>query len=185
MRESAMSMTVGTPEDGIIKGFLTIGGKKMYIIKERSVYLVRLADDIDPGRTNPNIQATHQKISSEGDESEFVGRILLTARELFEGKFLEGIDHERALEQCVQIFQDVSEMREEVTSIRAAMEATETEISPPRARQFQQSLMRPRVRGRFLKRRIMQAGASTRYALKHTDCMDRMRNDYLTAFLTM
>jgi hypothetical protein len=128
MRESAMSMTVGTPEDGVIKGFLTIGGKKMYIIKERSVYLVRLADDIDPGRTNPNIQATHQKISSEGDESDFVGRILLTARELFEGKFLEGIDHERALEQCVQIFQDVSEMREEVTSIRAAMEATETEI---------------------------------------------------------
>jgi hypothetical protein len=130
MRESAMSMTVGTPEDGVIKGFLTIGGKnkKMYVIKEHSVYLVRFADDIDPDRTNPSIQPTHQKISSEGDESKLVGRILLTARELFRAKSIEGIDHERALEQCVQIFQDVAEMSEEVKSIRAALEATEAEI---------------------------------------------------------
>jgi hypothetical protein len=148
MRDSAMSMEVGTPEDGVIKGSLTIGGKKLYIIKERSVYLVRFADDIDPERTNPNIQPTHQKISSEGDESELVGRILLTARDLFEGKHLEGIDPERALEQCVQIFQDVAEMSEEVESIRAAMEETEIAIqstkgalpailnAPARARAF-------------------------------------------------
>ncbi len=47
IRDSAGSFTIGDDSDGAIKSFVTIGGR-LYVIKEKSIYALALADDIDP-----------------------------------------------------------------------------------------------------------------------------------------
>jgi hypothetical protein len=79
-------MSVGD-KDEAIRGFLKVDGR-LHLLKERSIYEIKLADDIDPDRTNINIPNTQQKVLHYGTESEFIGRTLITAQELFKENYL-------------------------------------------------------------------------------------------------
>ena len=88
LRESAISMEVGDANDrSAITGMMPIGGL-LHIIKENGIYECKLADHIDPERTNPNVPNVQQKILSIGSSSDLTARTLLTAKSLFEPKFL-------------------------------------------------------------------------------------------------
>ncbi len=81
-------MEVGDATDkSAITGMVPIAGI-LHIIKGDGIYVCRLADDIDPKRTNPNVPNVQQKILSIGSNSELTARTLLTAKRLFEPKFL-------------------------------------------------------------------------------------------------
>ena len=83
MRDRGGRVDIGTSEDGAIIEMLTIGGR-ILVIKERSVYEMRMADDIDPNRENPNIPPSSQRlIVSLGTEAEMFSRTFLTAKRLF------------------------------------------------------------------------------------------------------
>jgi hypothetical protein len=88
-RDSAFFGTVGTEDEGVIREFLNVGSS-LLMIKDRAIYKSRLADQIDPGRTNINVPHTQQKLYSVGSSSEIVGRILLTAKYLFQHGMLDG-----------------------------------------------------------------------------------------------
>jgi len=117
-------MQVGLPEEGAIKEMIPIGDT-LYLVKERAIYAIKLADRIDPKRTNINIPNVQQKFSSEGSDSDLVCRILLTGRELFNKSYLSPeYDCERGLSLCVRLLQDVLSMNDAVTSLcRAEDEA--------------------------------------------------------------
>ena len=116
-------MKIGSPEDGDVKGMLPLG-KSMYIIKERAIYSVLLADAIDPGRTNPDIPHTQQRVLGYGSESQLVGRTLLTAKELFNESFLpKSFDRERALIVVLEALKDLADMMEMASEYRAAEQA--------------------------------------------------------------
>lgn len=66
-----------------VKEFLSTGDD-LYVIKESSVFRVQLADDIDPGRTNPGIPNLSQQVLTAGYNSEIVAKVLLTAKYLFD-----------------------------------------------------------------------------------------------------
>lgn len=85
-RDAAAGMSIGD-EDEPITGFVTFL-KRMLIVKAKSIYEVKLADQIDPGRTNINVPNTNQKVLDYGSETTFVGRTLLTAQELFKDRYL-------------------------------------------------------------------------------------------------
>jgi hypothetical protein len=97
-RESAAFMNVGSPDDLSPITAMIVIGKKMHVVKASSKYEVRLADDIDPGRTNPSIPNTQQKVLSIGSDAEVVGRILLTANALMKKYYLPNIDCDEALQ---------------------------------------------------------------------------------------
>jgi len=83
-REAAITMKVGDDEDASsIKDFLSTENA-LYTIKDKGVYKTQLADDIDPGRTNPDIPNLSQKVLPAGNDNEIVARILLTAKCLFD-----------------------------------------------------------------------------------------------------
>jgi hypothetical protein len=86
LRESALSMEVGEP-DGPITGFVKIDDR-LHIVTIRAIYRIMLADEIDPGRTNPNVPNAQQKVLDHGSESEMVGKTLLTAKQLFDSGVL-------------------------------------------------------------------------------------------------
>jgi hypothetical protein len=71
-----MVKIAGDPEEGAVREMIGIGGK-VYAIKERAIYSFTLADNIDPGRTNPAIPNVQQRAYDTGlfSSAEFEGRL--------------------------------------------------------------------------------------------------------------
>jgi hypothetical protein len=103
-------------------------GKKMHVVKASSIYEVRLADDIDPGRTNPSIPNTQQKVLSIGSDAEVVGRILLTASALFKKNYLPNIDCDEALRVSFEALQDIVAMGEIAETLRQEEQASADDL---------------------------------------------------------
>jgi hypothetical protein len=53
-RDSGKSMEVGTPEEGAITEMISLRNT-LFIVKKRAIYTVKLADQIDPARSNPTL----------------------------------------------------------------------------------------------------------------------------------
>src|SRR6267154_5600200 len=98
-RDSAGSFSLNADGDGTpIREMFSLNDT-LLIITERAIYEVKVADQIDPERQNPNIPHNVQRrILELGTDSELVGRTLLTARNLFRSEYLsESIDVKQAL----------------------------------------------------------------------------------------
>src|SRR5690349_12364125 len=86
LRDSGKSMDIGTDgDDSAITDVISID-RTMYLVKERGLYTVRLADEIDPERTNLGIPDIQQRVLSVGSINPMVARTLLTADTLFDQK---------------------------------------------------------------------------------------------------
>ena len=106
-RDSAISGTIGVAGDGAIKEFLNVGHSLLMIMDE-AIYKFELADRIDPERTNIAVPNTQQKLYSVGYSSEIVGRILLTAKYLFEKGMLDGrFDKALLMSASLQFFDEI------------------------------------------------------------------------------
>lgn len=118
-REAAITLIVGDEEDSSpIRDFLSTANA-LYTVKENGVYKVQLADDIDPGRTNPNVPNLSQKVLSAGHNNEIVGRILLTAKCLFDEKNATVSPFVGALfEQCIDLTRHALEMHEIISALK-------------------------------------------------------------------
>ncbi|MCR6732599.1 MAG: hypothetical protein NVV83_00135 [Afipia sp.] len=128
IRESAMSMSVGTPDDQTpITEMIGLGGI-LYIIKEGGVYATQLADKIDPQRTNASVPNVQQRILSIGSSSELVGKTLLTARELLNPTFLPaGFDKEAGLTLALSALKDLAAMQDMAVNIEEAQKKAEVQ----------------------------------------------------------
>lgn len=82
-RDAAITLQIGGDDKSQIMEFLSTT-EGLYVIKETSVFKIQLADDIDPGRTNPNIPNLSQQVLSAGHSNEIVAQVLLTAKYLFD-----------------------------------------------------------------------------------------------------
>ncbi len=82
-RDAAITLYIGGDDKSAVEEVLSTGDD-LYVIKESGVFKIQLADNIDPGRTNPNIPNLTQQVLTEGCNSEVVARILLTAKTLFD-----------------------------------------------------------------------------------------------------
>jgi hypothetical protein len=81
-------MEVGTPSDqSAVTGMVKIAGG-LHIVTGKAIYRIRLADEIDPERTNSNVPNSQQKVLSQGSESSLICKTLLTAKELFNASYL-------------------------------------------------------------------------------------------------
>lgn len=112
LREGGGSMNINTPDDqSAITGMLSIGDT-LLVVKQRGVYQIKMADQIDPERTNPQVPNTVQRLSQFGSDEEFIGKVLLTAHGLFSKKhILSNIDCDTAMVHIVEITKNVAEMR--------------------------------------------------------------------------
>lgn len=109
-RDSAGSMTIGSPEEGKIDDFVQFKDR-LLIVKEKAVYEVILADMVDPDRTNPGIPNAQQRVLNIGAESPILGRTLLTAKSLFRGAYLKDIDCDLALVRSLAAAKDAAAMQ--------------------------------------------------------------------------
>jgi hypothetical protein len=106
-RDSAFSGTVGVDGEGNVKEFFNVG-HTLLMIKEDAIYKFQLADQVDPARTNIDIPHVQQKLYSVGSSSEVVGRILMTAKYLFEKGMLDArFDKPMLLSAVLAFFDEV------------------------------------------------------------------------------
>lgn len=113
-----MSMKVGTPEDGEIQQMLALSDR-MLIILARAIYVMQLADNIDPDRTNISIPNTKQKLLGRGADDPLVAKTLLTAQNLFKEVHLgKNFDEKRGLALALELLKDVATMADMLGAIK-------------------------------------------------------------------
>lgn len=135
-RESGGTTQVGDNLDGAIVEMTEVNGR-LFVIKERSIYEMITADDIDPERTNISIPNYIPKLVIDlGSESEMVSRTFLTAKNLFKTEYIETIiDFGKVQKLSVEIVQELSILDKE---IREYLEQEKIEISHFEERQKQE-----------------------------------------------
>src|SRR6266581_1362999 len=120
LRDSGGSMDIGTKAEGAITDLISTA-EALYIVKERSVYAVQTADQIDPGRTNPVIPNTQQRVLAIGSESPIVVRTLLTGQTLFKKTMLgKEFDEQSAIGLALGLLKDLAAMDDVRSSLEEA-----------------------------------------------------------------
>lgn len=116
LRDSAVSMRIDSPDDqsGIVATFEI--DSRLCMVTGRGVYAVQLADQTDPGRTNPAIRNTMQRLLAIGADDVIVSRILLTAEHLCKAAYLgHAFAEKRAISLAWQQTKTVATMAKMVT----------------------------------------------------------------------
>src|SRR5260221_4275598 len=125
LRDSAGSMTIGNDADGPITELISLGDA-LLVVKARSIYAVKLADQIDPERINSAVPNTHQMVLRIGADDSTVARTLLTAHTLFKKSFLgNSFDEVTALASVFDLVKDFAAM----TEMQGHLEDAESEIA--------------------------------------------------------
>lgn len=111
VRNSALSITLPADTGGIAD-MGEINGA-LHMIGGSAIYRVRLADEIDPERSNIAIPNTHQKVLSYGTDFPYVRQTLMTARRLFSNKVLgPAFDYETGNNLSFEALQDLAAMHD-------------------------------------------------------------------------
>lgn len=133
IRESGGHADIGSEEDGAIIEMKNIGGR-LLIIKERSIYEMVMADDIDPERTNINLPTTiHKLIIDKGTESETVSRTLLTAMTLFRPEYISNaVDCSKIIGLTIDLLSEISILEKEIEEYRLAEKTASDEYEERR-----------------------------------------------------
>jgi len=113
VRDGAGSIEVTTPEDdSAVTGMLTVGGG-LYAVKEKGIYEIKFADQIDPERKNIHIPNTIQRVLPYGSSEPWVGAVLLTGHELLKKEVLNNdFDVDKAMLLVLEIAQDIASAKE-------------------------------------------------------------------------
>ena len=117
-------MDVGIPDDpSPLKQVFAVGGC-ILAIKEKGIYAIKLADDIDPGRTNPEVPNAQQRLLAYGTDSLFVRQTLLTAKRLLSPSYLAtSVDHDAALGLAFEFLKHLAAMQDMASAFVSAESA--------------------------------------------------------------
>ncbi len=121
VRDGAGMLTVGTETDGVMTGMVALSDVA-FMVKERAIYRLLMADDIDPDRENINIPNSVQLTLAAGSDSDLVARTLLTADELFpKAYFAEDVRQELVL-VTVEVAKNLLSALEIADALRARVD---------------------------------------------------------------
>lgn len=111
-RESAGSINLNYPDDTSEITKMIGVGEALLFVKRLGIYEIKLADQIDPERTNLNTPNTVQRLLPFGSDAPFVGKILLTAHGLLNKDYLlSNLDPDSAMIHVLEIAKNVAEMQ--------------------------------------------------------------------------
>lgn len=83
LRDGAGSFEIKTPGDDSAILEMISTGDRLLVVKGKGIYEVKLADEVDPKRTNINVPNTIQRVLPYGADDPWVGAVLLTGHHLF------------------------------------------------------------------------------------------------------
>ncbi|GGF28995.1 hypothetical protein GCM10011611_38850 [Aliidongia dinghuensis] len=131
LRNSGGQMTIGPDDDPSPIKTMCVINNSLHIIKGKGIYCARLADEIDPDRTNPAIPNTSQRVLAYGTDCDLVRQTLLTAKRLFDShsKALgPSFPYERAINLSFEALKDLIVMHEMQARLAAEISAAEASL---------------------------------------------------------
>jgi hypothetical protein len=122
-RDLGGAFQIHNPDDGTpIREMVTLG-ERLLMISEKCIYAIKLADQIDPGRTNAALpHNVQQKLFDYGADSELVCRSFLQAWRLFRKEF-QTIDNDAALAEAFEVLGELIAMRNSADEFQAAQQS--------------------------------------------------------------
>lgn len=138
LREGAGSIEIRTPGDESEVSEMISSNDRLLVVKGKGVYEIKLADQIDPERSNAAAPNTVQRILPYGAEEEWVGKTILTAYHLLKGSSAqETVDGDEAFALVLELAQDVSgahQLRDAyMKAEKEAVESLDPKIRPDRS----------------------------------------------------
>jgi hypothetical protein len=119
-RDYGGRFTLKNQDDGSPIREQIVFGDRLLLITEKCIYAIQMADQIDPGRTNPALPHNfHQKLFDHGVNSELLCRSFLHAKVMFRKEFQQ-IDIERAMHLSFDVLSELAAMDEAAKAFKAA-----------------------------------------------------------------
>lgn len=131
LREGAGSLDLSTPDDdSAISEMITVNGR-LLVVKGKGVYEIKLADQVDPDRTNISTPNIIQRILPFGSAHPWVGAVVLTAHNLLKSTYVpKEIDCEKAMALVLDIAYDIAAIYELVEKYLEAQKTAIGSIDP-------------------------------------------------------
>ena len=79
LRSGAGSLEINSPDDDSAISEMISTGDRLLVVKEKGIYEVKFADQVDPERTNIDVPNTVQRILPYGAQDAWIGAVVLTA----------------------------------------------------------------------------------------------------------
>jgi hypothetical protein len=99
--------SMGSDENDHVSGLVKVDDQ-LLCITQKNIRTVLMADDVDPDRTNPNINHNIQEVIPYGSENKFVGKTLQQASILFEeNSLLPHIDHNKGISIALSFLKEI------------------------------------------------------------------------------
>ncbi|MBK9949214.1 MAG: hypothetical protein IPP12_18820 [Nitrospira sp.] len=135
LRNSAVSIEIHTPGDESSISEMISTGDQLFVVKGKGIYEVKLADQVDPDRTNIHVPNTVQKILPYGADEPWIGSVVLTAHRLFSSSCTPNtVDGKKAFALVLKIAKELAGNYQLVETYLNA-EAIITQSHVPKIRQ--------------------------------------------------
>jgi len=138
-RDAAGSFELDNPDDGTpIKEMLSLKGS-LLLVTEKCTYQIRLADQIDPQRTNPNIpHNVRRKLFDYGTNSEMLCKTLMVAKVMFRKELQPHLDIEKAMSLALDALGEIVSADQAAQEFIAVEKATieKVALTKQQARSF-------------------------------------------------
>lgn len=109
LRDGAFSIDIRTPDDDSAVSEMISTSERLLVVKGKGIYEVKLADQVDPSRTNIGTPNVVQRILPYGANDAWVGATLLTAYHLLKGPSAQNeVDGDQAFALVLEIAEDIS-----------------------------------------------------------------------------
>lgn len=115
LRSGAGSLEISTPDDDSAISEMISINDRLLVVKGRGIYEIKLADQLDPERTNIDVPNTIQRILPYGAQDPWIGAVVLTANNLLQSPCLSSdIDGAEAFALVLEIAEDIAGANETV-----------------------------------------------------------------------
>jgi hypothetical protein len=123
-RDRGGSFSIENPDDDSpIREMFTLGDGLLFIT-DKCTYRMRLADQIDPKRQNPDLpHNVQQKLFDHGKNSELVRNTLLLAKVMFRKECQPQLDIDRAMQLAFEALTELVSMDDTARSFKTAEQA--------------------------------------------------------------
>ena len=109
LRSGAGSLEINSPDDDSAISEMISTGDRLLVVKEKGIYEVKFADQVDPERTNIDVPNTVQRILPYGAQDAWIGAVVLTANHLLRSPCLSSdINGDEAFALVLEIAEDIA-----------------------------------------------------------------------------
>ncbi|MCY4499705.1 MAG: hypothetical protein OXC14_20785 [Rhodospirillaceae bacterium] len=131
LRNGSGSLKIITPDDDSAISEMISIDNRLLVVKDKGIYEVKLADQVDPERTNIGAPNTIQQILPHGVQDSWIGAVVLTANHLFQSPYLSSdINGSEAFAAVLEIAEDIAGAHELVEKYCDAEDVATRSLDP-------------------------------------------------------